>query len=177
MAHLAACAACRAELEAMRELFQALAALEPAPAPDMVARVLDRVRPSTPSRLRLGLTRLVAGLQGLAVLALLAWGWGRLAGLWAALRAHMPRMASARVWAGVTQWLTTQWATLRALPETLGQALRGWTIPIPSWGARGISPTQLIALGGAMTAFWLIGNAILLHRAQQNGRTHTAQRR
>jgi anti-sigma factor RsiW len=46
-AHLATCAACRADLAALRELFAALVALPPDPLPaDLTAQVLQRITPA-----------------------------------------------------------------------------------------------------------------------------------
>lgn len=177
-AHLAGCDACRAEMQALQGLFTALEelALASDPAPDLVPGVLAHIRP----RHRPIVLWLVPVLQGVIALALLAWGWTRLADYWALAREFLPLDAlrytqavlSAQVtvyWATLSGWVMSQWMALVAWPGTLWGSHREWAAWVSMFGSSHLSLAQLAVLGVSLGAFWLVSNAVLLSRAFLNG--------
>ena len=159
-AHLAACDECRAETAALQRLFATLEEL--APAPDLAPAVLARIRRPY---------LLIQALQAAAAVALLAWGWTRLAGYWTAAREFFSPGALADTWTELSgqmathwielsTWATAQWATLPAWPE-----VREWAVQVTAFSNRQFSLAQLAMLGMALAAFWVVGNAALLRRA------------
>jgi anti-sigma factor RsiW len=145
-AHLAACAVCRAELQALQQLFVALEGLEvdPTPAPDLVPGVLARVRPR---RHTIGLRWLIPAIQGAAALALLAWGWTRLAGYWMAAADALPTKTLGEVWNRATEWAIAQWATLDTLPKAVWIGVQGWITHPSPFASPDFSLPQLAVAG------------------------------
>jgi anti-sigma factor RsiW len=132
-AHLAGCAACRAELAALREVWTALAALPPERLPvDLTPAVLARLE-SPLSRWQ-GMA-LGAALAAQAVLAVLLAGWlARWLPVW------LPD------WAAIARWLpSTGTLVVLALPR----------VPLPADGL-------LLGALASAAAIWLIGNGVLL---------------
>lgn len=168
-AHLAICTECRSELLALRALFSALddLRLAPAPAPNLGPGVLDRIRP------RRGITRvvpwLIPTLQAAAALVLLAWGGTRLDSYWALVSNALPSEALRNGWGETIAWLTDQGVTLSTWPATTWDTLQGWFAWPAGFGSLRLTLAQLAALGITLLSFWLIGNAVLLHRALLNG--------
>jgi anti-sigma factor RsiW len=168
-AHLDACETCRAELHMLRELFVALEELKanPAPAPDLAPSVLARVHPH---RRNLGLRWLVPTLQGVATLALLAWGWTRLTGYWtAAVIDALPTKALAGTWSQAAEWVSAQWARLHTLPTALWSSTQNWLTHPSLFGSFGFSVPQVVMAGAVLGTLWLACNVMLLRRSQLNG--------
>jgi len=170
-AHLAACDECRAETAALQRLFAVLEELVPDLAPAVLARIRPRHHLSGPGLLNARSLWLIQALQAAAAVALLAWGWTRLAGYWTAARELFSPGTLADIWAELsglmaTQWIElstwamAQWATLPAWPE-----VREWAVQATAFSNRQFSLAQLAMLGMALAAFWVVGNAALLRRA------------
>lgn len=163
-AHLTTCATCRAEAEALGDLFAALAKVTDVPAPNLVPGVLAHIRP----RRRLSaLGWLVPAFQGAAAAALLAWGWVRLIDRLSAIIQTLPDGGLGIPWGNIAGWVTSQWATLSTWPGTFLSTFQGWSAlfsTIPRF-----TLPQVVLLGVAAAALWLIGNALLLRRAALNG--------
>jgi anti-sigma factor RsiW len=175
-AHLAACEVCQAEVTALQRLFATLEELELAPAlaPDLAPGVLAHIHPR---RRLLELRRpsphplwLVPALQSVAALALLAWGWTRLAGYLALAVDFLSLGTLADAWAEVSGWMTAQWATLSAWPSATWAEVQEWAARVSAFSDLHLSLTQLVALGAALVVLWLVGNVVLLHRDLFNGR-------
>jgi hypothetical protein len=163
-AHLAACATCRTEAEALGDLFAALAKVTDVPAPNLVPGVLAHIRP----RHRLSaLGWLVPAFQGAAAAALLAWGWVRLIGHLGAIVGTLPIDGLGVSWDKVTGWVMSQWAFLSTWPSALLSTFQGWNAQLPA--TPGLTLPQVALLASAAAALWLIGNALLLRRAALNG--------
>jgi hypothetical protein len=162
--HLASCDACRAEMQALQELFTALEelALAPEPAPDLTPGVLAYVHPChKPVALWL-----VPALQGAIALALLAWGWTRLTDCWALARDFLPLDAlrdtqavlSAQVtvyWATLSGWMMAQLMALIARSGALWNGLREWALWVSTFGNLHLSLAQLAVLGVSLVVFFL----------------------
>jgi len=179
--HLDACDKCRVEVAALQQLFAALEELASAPAPDLVPGVLTHIRPRrwlpslSPTRLRP--LWLVPALQAAAALALLIWGWTRLAGYWAIVVDILSPGALGKVWAEVAGWVAAQWVVLSTWPDAAWAVVQEWAARLAPFGDLRLSPTQLAVLGAALVALWLMSNAALLRGALLNGRAIQAQRR
>jgi anti-sigma factor RsiW len=182
--HLAACDACRTEMQALQGLFTALEELAsaPEPTPNLLPGVLAHIdsRRRAVGLRRLSALWLIPALQGAAALALLAWGWTRLADYWALARQFLPLDAlrdtqavlSAQVtvhWATLSGWVMAQWAVLIAWPGTVWDSLQEWAAWMSTFGNSRLSLAQLAVLGASLAAFWLASNAVLLSRAFLNG--------
>lgn len=192
-AHLAGCAACRAELEALQRLFVALEELAPeaAAAPDLVPGVLARLHPH-PRRgrgwdIRFRPRWALPAVQGLAALALLVWGWG-----WLQARgiiALQPVEFLQACWSGSERWLSGQWQALsswlnrpwvapgrlvqlwtglRDLPEFTKGWVQSWAGQMGSWDL-GLPLNQLALLAATSAILWIVGNTVLLRHARLNG--------
>ena len=194
-AHLADCAACRAELAALQQLFEALEEIAPAtrPAPNLVPGVLAQIRPHRSPRWSAPPARrrwLIPTLQAAVALALLAWGWTWLAnqgvagpdplqalrtlgaqgGNWLATHWKALSTWAAPPWAA-PQWLTHPWTALRAWPGGLWNQVQAAAGRITTLGDLGLPIGQLTLLGAMTAILWLVGNTVLLRRARINERT------
>ena len=178
-AHLAACAACRAEVAAGRRLFLALDEL--APAPDLVPAVRARLageRPSLTWRRGLALA-----LQMAAVVALLIWAATRPSTYWpgaaetllSTLQSWWGGLASwtAGLATGLPRWLVELPGTLAAWPGMAWSSVQGWTAGLSAGSDLSLSLVQAVALGALLVVVGLVGNLVLLRRAALNG--HTAR--
>lgn len=150
-AHLADCAACRAEVAALRALHAALATLEPLPMPvDLTPRVLAQVAaPVAPPRL----VEWLLAVQIAAVLALVVWAGPLLAGAWRAWGRALPtleRAQAALLWQGLLASMHAEWQRLAAWGE--------WLAPLPAL----LSASQWAGLLAAAALLWLLGNRWLL---------------
>jgi predicted anti-sigma-YlaC factor YlaD len=190
-AHLTACAACRAELAALQELFLALDEL--APAPDLVPAVracLAAGRPTSLWRRRLLPTgqasaapwrRWIAiALQAAAVVALLVWAatrpyayWPRTAetlqgtvrSLWSGLSAGADGLV-----AGLPAWMVDLPGAVAAWPEMVWGTVQGWVTRLFTQGGPSLSPVHIIVLVAVLVVGGLVGNWLLLRRAALNSR-------
>jgi hypothetical protein len=163
-AHLATCVTCRAEAEALGDLFAALAKVTEVSAPNLVPGVLAHIRP----RRRLSaLGWLVPAFQGAAAAALLAWGWVRLIGHLGTIVGGLPTDGLGIPWGKITGWMTSQWALLSTWPGVLLSTFQSWSAQLPA--TPGLTLPQVALLASAAAALWLIGNALLLRRAALNG--------
>lgn len=172
-AHLGHCDECRAEATALQQLFAALSELAPAPAPDLVPDVLTGTRPR--SRLAdLGLPRihpfgLIAVLQAIAALVLLARGKAQLVGYWRSIVDALPLGRLADAWVEASSWAITQWAMLHAWPSSTWSWFQEFVPRLSIFGDPYLSPTRLVILATALAAVWLVGNAVLLRCIPPNG--------
>ena len=168
--HLAACESCRSEVEGMLRLFSALDELAPAPAPDLVPGVLARVRPG-PGPVDLRSAWLTPVLQGAIALALIAWSGVWLARTWRSVD-DLPWLdRTTQAWAHTEAWAATQLAAVQTWPGSFWTGLREWAGRVSLSGHWSPSLPLLIGLGGALIAFWLVGNVMVLHRSLTNGQT------
>ena len=160
-AHLARCTACRAELQALQQLFDALEelALEHMPVPDLASGVLDRIHTR---RRALNLKWLVPALQGAIALALLAWGWTRLVGYAVAILRALPTEALDRDLVRATGWCLEQWTAVGSRIEAARTTLQNLSVRPPD--ILGFSAPQLLTLAVTVAVLWLVGNTLLLHR-------------
>jgi anti-sigma factor RsiW len=182
-AHLETCAACGAELEALRRLFDALAGLPLAPAPDLVPGVLARVDPRRQAPLPRRWWWLVPALQVAAALALLGWGWSQVSDTVAVLGDILPLPAVDVGWSAVAGRVATWFAELaasvpdgRTLASTWPDAARGagwrWLSSLPAIDELSLSLAQLAVLVGLLAVAWAVGNAVLLRCNVLNGRVN-----
>ncbi len=183
-AHLANCDICRAEIDALRGLFTALDELTLAsePAPNLTPGVLARIHPRrqpTDMKLRSGLW-IIPALQGAIALALLAWGWARLADYWALAREFLPldllrntqallSSQTTAIWTTLSGWMMALWTAMTAWPGALWNGLQEWIARASTLGSLPFSLAQLALLGASLAVFWLVSNAVLLSRAFLNG--------
>jgi hypothetical protein len=163
--HLVTCVTCRTEVENLQRLFAALDGIADAPAPNLVPGVRTRIRPHHGLE---GLRWLVPALQGAAALAVIAWGWSRLAGYLIPLPSTLPLKALEGIWNSATEWVVFQWATLTTWPEAAQALVSDWGSRLP--GGPSIPPSQLLVPGIPIAVLWLAGNALLLRRALLNGK-------
>jgi anti-sigma factor RsiW len=165
--HLETCTMCLAELQTLQELFVALEELETNPAPtfDLTPGVLARIRPR---RRDLRLRWFVPALQSVAALALLAWGWTRLANYWTATVNAVPMETVIGTWSRAAEWGIAQWAKLNALPNATWSSLQSWIIHPTLSRSPGLSPPQLAVTGIILAALWLACNIMLLRRSPIN---------
>ncbi len=177
-AHLATCASCRVELDALQQLYTALDELAPAPSHSLVPGVLAQLRPrrrEKPFVLRAALI-----LQGVTVVALLAWGWRWLAGYAAELSSLLSAGTLHRVGTDISGWATAQW--LAVVGEVEGQLQALADLPAVAWRQvqsladrfsavppLRLSPLYLTLLVALVVTCWIAGNALLLRRALRNG--------
>jgi len=162
--HLAACEVCQAELDALRELFAALATLTPEPLPiDLAAPVLQRITPAmAPMRPRAwpaGHPYAVALLAAQVVLAglLAAWFGPALASAAAVELAALPRLALPDP-SALLAWLDGCLSTLSAMLPRLAlaeDALRAGPLA-------GLSAAQWAIGLAALGLLWLLGNRLIL---------------
>jgi anti-sigma factor RsiW len=164
-AHLGTCETCRVEVETLQRLFVALDGIADAPAPNLAPGTLTRIHPR---RRFAGLKWLIPALQGAAALALIAWGWSRLAGYLTALTSALPLKALEGMWGSAAEWAVSQWATLTTWPEAARALVLGWSIRLS--GGPSVPLPQLLVLGIPIAVLWLAGNALLLRRALLNGK-------
>jgi len=101
-------------------------------------------------------------------LALIAWGWSRLAGYLTALTSALPLKALEGMWGSAAEWAVSQWATLTTWPEAARALVLGWSIRLS--GGPSVPLPQLLVLGIPIAVLWLAGNALLLRRALLNGK-------
>jgi hypothetical protein len=163
--HLSTCMTCRTEAENLQRLFAALDGIADAPAPNLVPGVLTRIRPR---RGFADLRWLIPVLQGVAALALVAWGWSRLAGYLTALSSTLPLKALEGIWNSAAEWVVFQWATLTTWPKAAQTLILKWSSRLS--GGPAVPLSQLLVLGIPIAVLWLAGNALLLRRALLNGK-------
>lgn len=151
-AHLAGCERCRAELDALREVFLALETLEPEPIPvDLSARVLERIAPVAARPARRPYVAALLVVQ-VALTLLLALWLGPPPIDWAGLdRLVVPGQA---VLSPV--WLAAYAPDFQAVIDLVGR-LRVLPNPLAA-----IAPEQWLYLIVAAGIIWLAGNRLLL---------------
>lgn len=169
-AHLADCEACRAEAEALGELFDALAKVTDVPTPNLGPGVLAHIRRRhiRPRRRLSALRWLVPAFQGAAAAALLAWGWTRLIGDVSAIIHTLPDGGLGIPWGDVTGWAMGQWALLNTWPDAFLSTFQDCSALFPT--VHGLTLPQVALLAATAAALWLIGNALLLRRGAWNGK-------
>lgn len=185
-AHLAGCEACRIELVSMQTLFTALDTLQlETLTADLVPLVLDDIateRRRIIRRQRVGW--LVPGLQGVAIILLLLFGWSALAMRYDELAQRIPREALYATWvntlarsnifwaATITHWQTWWRETMTGLldlPAVLGQTTsQQW----PQFSGLGLTTPQIIIISFAAVLMWLVGNSILLRKVAGTNPSH-----
>ncbi len=177
-AHLATCARCRVELEALQQLFVALDELAPAPGHSLVPGVMAQLPPRR--REKSFLLRAAFALQGVAAVALLAWGWRWLARYAAGLGSLLSFETLRRAGTAIAGWASGQWLAVAGEVEGQFQSLVG--LPAATWhrvqslvnqfstlAPLRLSPLYLALLVALLVACWIAGNALLLRRAPLNG--------
>jgi hypothetical protein len=184
-AHLSDCEACRTELVSMQTLFTALDTLQlETLAADLAPLVLDDVAAERQRAIRRRRVEwLASGLQGVAAILLLLFGWSALAARYDELAQRIPTEALDATWANTLAqssifWTTTvtHWRTwwnetltdLLDLPAILGQTPPQW----PQFSGLGLTPSQIIIISSAAVLMWLAGNSILLRKVAGTNSSH-----
>jgi hypothetical protein len=188
-AHLAVCATCRAELEAFRSLFVALNTLPPDPlTDDLTPAVLGAVsteRQHTRRRRRLAWG--VLGLQGLAIMLLLVFGWSNFSTQFNQLNYFLADLSPALLWVNLVErahlleeslvisgqlWTTQTLTNIQEFPTMINQ----FTKDLPKFSSIKGTTAQIAFIGLAAGLMWLIGNFILLrtntHRSNAGRHSH-----
>ncbi len=159
--HLAACPACRQELERLRALFTALEAWpETEPARDFAGAVVAQLRGGRAAARRL---QALLVLQAAVALALLAWGWS-LAVPWLDT---LGRDLGARALGWLAAAGTTFQAWQQGLVADLGpRLLAAWeqAVSVPNLPLPDQPATFWAAVLAGALALWLAGNGLLLGR-------------
>ncbi|HEX5506580.1 MAG TPA: zf-HC2 domain-containing protein [Thermomicrobiales bacterium] len=147
-AHLTGCAACRAELAALRRVYAALDALPPAPLPaDLAGPVLARLAPAPAPAPR------------------------RVALAWAALGAQLALTVALAAWLLATRDLPAP--VLPAPPDLAAlarQVAAGALAPLGAGPVSALTMWQWALAVGAAGAIWLVGNRLLLAGAADRPR-------
>jgi predicted anti-sigma-YlaC factor YlaD len=183
-AHLAVCATCRAELESLQSLFVALNTLPADPlSDDLAAGVLSAVagERQRAAQRRRGVWG-VLGLQGIAIILLLVFGWTNLATQIRQLNHLLPDWSPALVWAEVIEKTRLVWASslisgqawivktsihIQTFPTIFSQYIRDW----PEFSGVGGTTAQIAFIGLAAGLMWLIGNYIFLRSGTHHSNT------
>jgi predicted anti-sigma-YlaC factor YlaD len=184
-AHLAGCEACRIELVSMQTLFTALDTLQLENlAADLAPLVLDDIateRQRAIRRRRIGW--LAPGLQGVAAILLLLFGWSALAMRYDELARQIPAETLYAAWANtlarssifwtatITHWQTWWRETITGLldlPAVLGQTTPQW----PQFSGLGLTTPQITTISLVAVLMWLAGNSILLRKVAGTNSSH-----
>jgi anti-sigma factor RsiW len=167
-AHLTTCAACRAEVEALQELFTALDEMADAPAPNMAPGVVARIRPR---RWRAALRWTIPALQGAAAAGLLAWGWVRLTRYLTVAAHSLPLEALETTEAKAMAWMAARWSTFDTWSGAAwAQVKAQFVLGLPFAGLD-LPVAGLVITAILMAIMWLVGNALLLGRIMYSKQT------